>query len=831
MAAVGAWLVGDHLESIAIVAVLVLNTGLGFSTEMWARRAMESLRRLEVQRAIVRRGGAVTPVDSRELVPGDIILLEAGEAVPADARILEAAELTVVEAPLTGESVPVRKRSEALGWGETEIPLAERSSMVYKGTIVASGSGEAVVVGTGTCTEIGQISELVQETTPGRSPLERRLDLLGRKLVWIALAIAVLVAGLGILRSRDWWLMTETGIALAIAAIPEGLPVVATITLALGMRRMARRKALVRRLSAVETLGSATVVCADKTGTLTAAEMTVVALRLFGMEVRVTGSGYGLEGEFLCSDAVLEPGEVPGLDLALRVGVLNNRATLLQEENGTAAAGDPTEIALLVAGRKAGLERGPLQARLPEIGQVPFSSERRFMATFHQRPDGGQVVYVKGALDKLLQLSGSALVDGARVGLDAETREEILEANLELARNGLRVLAVACRDLEPGTIADETTVQDLTLIGLFGFSDPPAPMVEETVRGLSEAGVRTVMITGDQAMTALAVARQLGLAEEADQVVGGATLHGATDEEIDRQTERVAVFSRVSPSDKLRIVDALQRQGEIVAMLGDGVNDAPALRKADIGVAMGGRGTDVAKETAELILRDDRFETLFVAVKEGRVIFDNIRKFVFYLFSCNLAEVLVLFVAGLMGLPLPLLPLQILWLNLVTDVFPALALAAEPAEPDIMRIPPRDPQAAILSGRFLGLTGLYGLMLTVATLGTFLWSLGIREVEHEKAITIGFMTLALSQLFHVFNARSSGPVLFSRRLFTNGWVWAAIALTIALQLAAVYHPTLARVLSTTPLSARDWALILVASFVPLVVGQVWKAARDTGKAR
>ena len=826
VAALGAWLVGDRLEAAAILAVLAVNTSLGFAMEFWARQQMDALRRLEVQRASVRRGGRVSQIDSRLLVPGDIVLVEAGEAVPADGRLMTATELRVVEAPLTGEALPVHKNADPLSKEASEIPLAERTSMVYKGTLVAAGSAEAVVVATGSATEIGQITELVLETEAMSSPLERRLDVLGRRLVWIALGISAVVAGLGLLRSEEWWLMVETGIALAIAAIPEGLPVVATIALAVGMRRMAQRKALIRRLSAVETLGSTTVVCADKTGTLTAGEMTAVALRLGGRSVDVSGTGYSPEGEFLIAG---DPVDVQGdssLQLALRIGALTNRAEIVDDDGIWQVVGDPTEAALLVMAQKAGLERGDLREVFPELEQIPFSSERMWMATLHETPDRTRTVYVKGAPDRLIARSTRVCLGDRTAPLDDARRRELQEANRELASQGLRVLALAAREVESSARLSESMVDDLLFVGLVGITDPPAPRVEETVRDLTGAGIRTVMITGDQALTALAVGRQLGLVSSSEEVAEGR--FGRQEEEDPARLDDVGVFSRVSPADKLRIVEAFQQRGEIVSMLGDGVNDAPALKRADIGVAMGGRGTDVAKETAALVLLDDRFETLCMAVKEGRIIFDNIRKFVFYLFSCNLAEVLVLFIAGLFALPLPLLPLQILWLNLVTDVFPALALAVEPAEPGVMRRRPRDPQAAILSRRFLTLTGLYATLLTATTLGAFIWSLTVWQVESAHAVTLAFMTLALAQLLHVFNARSSKAVILSRRLFGNPWVWAAFGLTVGLQLLAVYEPHLVRVLHTVPLGARDWGLVLLASFLPLLVGQGWKILRRRG---
>jgi len=867
-------LLGDVLEAAAIGAVLVLNVGLGFVIEWRARQAMEALRRLQVHEALALRDGEPRRLDARELVPGDVLALEAGAAVPADARVLDARELRVVEAPLTGESMPVLKTPAPV---DEDTPLAERGSMVFKGTLTATGGGRAVVTATGRGTEIGRVSELVALTESEDTPLERRLDALGRRLVWLTLAIAAAVIGLGLLRGREPWLMVETGIALAIAAVPEGLPVVATITLAVGMVRMARRNALVRRLPAVETLGSVTVLCTDKTGTLTAGEMTVTSVWAGGRTWEVTGRGYRPEGEIRPAETKgetgnsgegdrTETGARDALHRLLRVAVLANRAGLRQTEDGLVPDGDPTEAALLVLGAKAGLDRDELGDELPEIAEVPFSSDRMWMATLHRaregegseepekpdepdRPDEPEriLALIKGAPGRLVARSSTVLGPGGPEPLDDAGREALLQINRDLAARGLRVLAFAERtlradelpakgaELADRELSDEEMHQDLfgdlVFLGFVGFLDPPAPEVRETIHALRQAGVRTVMITGDQARTAEAVARDLGVLEDWEEVLDGRELARLPRQELARRVDRIGTYSRVSPADKLAIVEALQDRGEIVGMLGDGVNDAPALKRADIGVAMGGRGTDVAKETAAVVLQDDRFATLGVAVEQGRVIFDNIRKFIFYLFSCNLSEVLVLFLSALAGLPLPLLPLQILWLNLITDVFPALALAVEPPEPDVMRRPPRDPGAAILSRRFLATIGGHGLMLTVVTLGVFVWALEVRspgagEDVERTAVTLAFMTLAMTQLTHVVNARAFGPLLFSRRLLTNGWVWGAFALTVGLQLLAVYQPGLARVLRTVPLGPEDWLAVAVAAAVPVLVGQGVKMVRD-----
>jgi P-type Ca2+ transporter type 2C len=837
-AALVALTMGEPVEAAAIAAVLLVNAALGFWMEWRARQEMEALRRLQLQEAVVLRDGAARRIDARDLVPGDVIEVEAGTAVPADARLFEARELTAVEAPLTGESAPVAKAVARVG---EEAPLAERTSMLYKGTLAAAGSALAVVVATGRATEVGRVMELVAETEAEETPLERRLGALGRRLVGFTLGIAAVVTGLGILRGESVDRMVETGLALAVAAVPEGLPVVATLALAVGMRRMARRHALVRRLPAVETLGSATVVCTDKTGTLTAGEMTLTRLVLGGGEViELTGAGFAPVGELRHGGEAVAARELPLLAEALVVGALANHATVDLGDEGWKVVGDPTEAALLVAARKAGFSRARLLEERPRVGEVPFSSERRWMASFHRSPGGATVAYVKGAPGRLVELSRWRRIaaGGNRVEeqeLDETAKRTLLDTNRELAGGGLRVLALARRELPAGTEPDEAAVVDLTFLGFAGIIDPPAAGTAETVAKLRRAGVRTVMITGDQAVTAEAVARQLGLMLPGDERVDGREVEEMPLATLGERAARAAVFSRTSPAQKLRIVDALQARGEIVAMLGDGVNDAPALKSADVGVAMGARGTDVAKETAAVVLQDDRFETVAAAVEEGRVIFDNIRKFIFYLFSCNLAEVLVLFLASLAGLPLPLLPLQILWLNLLTDVFPALALAVEPAEPDVMERPPRDPASGVLSRRFLGAVSFYGGLITAASLAAFAWGfglwgdgggLGAGGADNEaRARTLAFATLAFAQLAHVVDARSSRALLFSRRLLANRWAVRAVVFTAALQLAALYLPGLSGVLDTVPLGLADWAVVVPLALAPLLVGQAVKALR------
>ncbi len=811
-AAAVALLLGDLLEAAAIGAVLVINTVIGFVVELRARRAMDALLQYEVPVAKVVRGGQVELISSDQLVPGDVIELEEGDSVPADTRLITAAELQTNEAPLTGESLPVEKTPDPLL--DPDVPLADRTSMLYLGTTVYVGRASALVVSTGVATEIGRIGTLLSQVESGKTPLEVRLDALGHRLVWLTLGVAAVVTGLGVLQGYSLGRMIETGMALAIAAIPEGLPAVATIALAVGLRRMARHRALVRRLAAVEALGATTVVCTDKTGTLTAGEMTVSAVVGSGRNLTVTGSGFSTEGEFIEGDdegnEPLEPSGDPWLERLLLTAALTSRASIDLERGQ--AVGDPTDAALSILALKGGVDVDGLLQTYPLVEEIPFSSHHRSSASIHRHGDK-RVIFVKGAPTTVLKRCTRWMVEAEDRELDAASRATLLESNDRLAGGGLRVIALASGEGEEG---DEGV--DLAFLGFVGIVDPPAPGVKETIAVLRKAGIRTVMITGDQRATAEAIGRDLGALEEGQGTLDGRELMRLSDQDLEEKVEKVGVFSRVSPEDKLRIVTALQSRGEVVAMLGDGVNDAPALKKADVGVAMGGRGTDVAKQAADIVLSDDRFLTIGAAVEEGRVIFENIRKFVFYLFSCNLAEVMVLLGASVVSLPIPLLPLQILWLNLVTDTFPALALAMEPAEPGVMQRPPRDPDAAILSRRFVKAMTFYAVLITLATLAAYIW--GLQSGDPARAMTMAFMTLALAQLFHLGNARSRGPVLTPRRALANPWALGAVVLVLLLQVATVYWGPLASVLRTVPLPGGDWVIVLGLAVIPAVIGQI-----------
>ncbi len=804
-AALLAALSGERFDALAIMSVLVINVALGLATELPARRAMRALLTSDVPRATVLRDGQPQHVDACELVPGDVIVLEAGQAIPADARVLEGVEARAVEAVLTGEAAPVAKGATELLPPDT--PLAERRNMLYRGTTLVDGAARAVVVATGPRTEVGRIGTLIGAVPESVTPLERRLEVMGRRLAVIALGVAAVVAILGRFQGRSWSEVLQLGLALGIAAVPEGLPVVATVALAIGMRRMARRRALARRLAVVETLGSTTVICTDKTGTLTTGEMTATAFVVGGREIAVTGVGYAPHGVFHELGAPIDPGERTALLLALRVGILASGPALALSSSGGVPPGDPTEIALLVAAAKAGLDAAAERGAAGRLaGQIPFSSSRRYMVVYYRRADGTLMAYMKGAPDRV----------AARCTLDGAAGRDVIEKNRALATRGLRLLGLACG---PVAAPDEAALHGLTFAGFVGLADPPADGVENALGTLRGAGIHTVMLTGDQRWTAEAIARRLDLVRAGDETLDGHQVDQLDDAALSERVEQVAAFSRVTPEAKLRIVAAYQRRGEIVAMLGDGVNDAPALKKADIGVAMG-RGVDIAKATAGLVLQDNRFETISAAVEEGRVIFDNIRKFVFYLFSCNLGEILVFLGAGLAGWPTPLLPLQILWLNIVTDTFPALSLAFEPAEPELMRRPPRSPRAAILSGAMMRTTAAYATLIALSTLVATWWGMRSRPDLPAYAMTLAFMTLAVAQVFHLGNARSKTRVIRPARIIANRYALAAVALVLVMQAFVAYWPPAASLLGVVPLAWHDWLIVGTLGLVPALAGQL-----------
>jgi len=805
-------LFGRNAEAAAIAAVIALNAALGFGTELRAARSMEALRQLGRTRTSVRRAGRAQRIDATLLVPGDIVLLEAGDVVTADLRLLRGSKLQCDESLLTGESAPVTKQPDEIAPG---VPLGARSNSLFKGASVTRGAGEAVVVGTGMRTELGRITQLVESAREEATPLERRLAQLSWRLAWVTLAIALLVAAAGIASGRDLLTIVQTAIALAVAAVPEGLPVIATLALARGMHRMARRNALVNRLAAVETLGATGLIIVDKTGTLTENRMTVSLLALPSGDVAVRGDEP--EREAGAQPRALEP----QLLRALEVGVLCNDAALGVGDGH----GDPLELALLRAGREAGIERAVLTAREPELREVAFDPALRMMATFH-RAGAGVRVAVKGAPEAVLAVCSRVAGDASDVALDAETRAAWLARNEALAQRGLRVLALATRD---AASVDEDAYADLTLLALVGIHDPPRGDVRAAIAACHDAGIRVVMATGDQPATARAIARAVGLVDRDDAaVVLGTEL--APSSAAEARALEAAILARMSPEQKLALIALHQRGGAIVAMTGDGVNDAPALRKADIGVAMGARGAAVAREAADIVLRDDAFATIVAAIHQGRVIFGNIRTFVVYLMSCNLSELLVVGVASIVHGPL-LLPLQILFLNLVTDVFPALALGAGEGAPDAMQRPPRDPREPILAPMHWRRIALYSAAMTAATLGAFVCATRWLALGEREAETIAFLTLGFAQVWHVFAMRSSASGAVRNEISANPWVWGAVVLCAGALVGATHSSGVARMLALSPLDARSWALVAAASLAPLAANELRLRAQRAALAK
>jgi Ca2+-transporting ATPase len=819
-AAALAFLFGDIPEAVAIVAVLVINAGIGFLTEWRAVRSMEALREFGHVHTLVRRNGKVREVRAEDLVPGDIVLLDAGDAVTADLRLLDCAKLAADESVLTGESVPVRKQAATLG---ADTPLMERDNMVFRGTAITRGTGVGLVIATGQATELGRIAELVSSAGAHATPLEERLDQLGRKLVWVTLVLSALIALAGIAGGRDLRLAIEVAIALAVAAIPEGLPIVATIALARGMWRMAKRNALITRLSAVETLGATGIILTDKTGTLTENRMTATRVELPGTSLRVEGTGLEIEGEFRTEAGPLPDAETTLLDELLTAVALCSNATLqVDDAHRPRALGDPTETALLVAAAKRGLDREALSEAHTEIREEPFDPDRKAMATFNAWHDGVRV-FVKGAPESVLPMCVSVREEGGERPLSDADRDHLQSRAGELGADGLRTIAVATRG---GAEVTDHPFERLTFLGIVGLLDPPRDGVAEAIARCHGAGIRVVMVTGDHAATAGTIAERIGLIADAD--VGGQVFDASdwATEAVDLDDEELQaarVVSRATPAQKLELIGRFQAQDEVVAMTGDGVNDAPALKKADIGVAMGIRGTQVAKDASAMVLQDDEFGTIVEAVAQGRAIYANLRKFVVYLLSCNISEIMVIGLATVAGAPLPLLPLQILFLNLVTDVFPALALGVGRGPAELMHQAPRPASEQIIERRhWLRIVG-YGALLAVCVLGAMAVALLVLGLERVQAVTVSFLTLALAQLWHVFNMREAGTRLLRNEITGNTWIWAAIVICLALLGAALWFEPLRAVLRLEPPGLPGFGLALAFSLVPLLLGPlVWR---------
>jgi Ca2+-transporting ATPase len=844
VAAIISALLGDYVEAGAIIAIVILNAVLGIVQERRAEQALAALQELAAPEANIIRDGRRITVQANQLVPGDIVFLEAGNYVPADLRLIDAVNLRIDEAALTGESVPAKKDARTVL--QADVPLGDRENTAFMGTVVTYGRGKGIVVSTGMHTQIGLIAEMLQAVEQEQTPLQRRLDQLGKVLGWAALAVCAIVFAIGWMRGTPPLEMFIIAVSLAIAAVPEGLPAVVTISLALGMREMIQRNALIRRLSSVETLGSATVICSDKTGTLTQNEMTVTRIAADGDFITVSGSGYNPHGEFFKDGKRVDLKDFPAILTALWVGELNNDSILeiSGESNGETTyrmVGDPTEGALMVAATKAGAMPDTIQQAYPRVQEVPFDSDRKRMITVHSvqdpQPDDispfqddkqreWYVVAEKGAPDIVLQqCSHYQDKHDQAISLDDEQRRRILAANDSMTHDALRVLGVAYRvvdvlDENGDNQVDEKDLEhDLIFVGLIGMIDPSRPEVPPALEVAREAGIRTVMITGDYPNTARAIAEDIGLMQDEHQVLTGHDLDQIDDVKLQDEVQCTDVFARVSPQHKMRIVQALRNNNEVVAMTGDGVNDAPSIKQADIGVAMGITGTDVTKEAADMVLTDDNYASIVSAVEQGRVIYSNIRKFVYYLLSCNLAEIAIIFFAALLGYPVPLTAIQLLWLNLITDGAPALALGVERGDPDIMQHPPRHPNEPIINKRMT--IGIIAQTIAITSVTLVAYFVGLAYFpEHAK--TMAFVTLSFSELLRAFTARSENYPILKIGLFTNRAMNLGVLLSLVLLLAVVYTPFLGKIFNTVPLGWDQWQYVLPLLFIPALAAEVTK---------
>ncbi len=863
-------ILGEWVDAGAIIAIVVLNAILGVLQESKAEEALEALKKMSAPEAHVLRNGKRLTIPAPQVVPGDIVFLEAGYFIPADLRLLETVNLRIEEAALTGESVAVQKNATLTL--DADASLGDRKNTAFMGTVVSYGRGRGVVTSTGMHTQLGMIATMLQAVGMEETPLQRKLDQLGKTLGWAALIVCGIVFLVGLLEGGVPLELFMIAVSLAIAAVPEGLPAVVTVSLALGMREMVKRHALIRRLSSVETLGSATTICSDKTGTLTQNEMTVTRIWVDGCNARISGQGYLPVGDFYVDDRKINLNDYPSIRTALWVGVLNNDAVIeetVKDDGGIEyrMVGDPTEGSLLVAAIKAGAITSELNHSYPRKNEIPFDSEVKRMVTIHavkdprvedispfvdDRHKDWHVIAVKGAPDLVLNLCTQYMPIQSRkpVPMTAEMRAQILEANDGMTRDALRVLGFAFRliESEPDNVERGELEKDLVFVGLIGMIDPARPEVKPALQTAAKAGIRTVMITGDYPNTARAIAESIGLLRPGHQVLTGAQLEKMSDEELKAEVEKTDVYARVSPEHKLRIVNALQANGEVVAMTGDGVNDAPAIKQADIGVSMGITGTDVAKDTADMVLTDDNYVSIVSAVEQGRIIYSNIRKFVYYLISCNLGEILTIFLPTALGhliIPslsssqlTPLAPIQLLWLNLITDGAPALALGTEKGEPDIMEQKPRPTDEPIINKKMI--TGVTSQTIAIAATTLFAFWTGLnfqgRPYIDNLSIaeTMAFVTLSTSELIRAFTARSERYSIFKIGVFSNKWMNYAVLASLVLMLAVVYIPFLNPVFQTTPLGWEQWLLILPLLFFPSVVAELTKlvqsllAKRKTG---
>ncbi|WP_116059428.1 calcium-translocating P-type ATPase, SERCA-type [Cohnella phaseoli] len=846
-------LLGEMLDALTIIAIILINGVLGFYQEYRAERSLRALKELSAPFAKVVRDGELLHIPARELVSGDVVLLESGDRVPADLRFVECNDCSVDESALTGESVPVVKTAGKLD--TADLALGDRKNCGYLGTMVTRGTAKGIVTVTGMQTEMGKIADLIQQTEEAETPLQHRLEQLGKILIVVALALTVVVVLAGILHGQPAYDMFLAGVSLAVAAIPEGLPAIVTIALALGVQRMIKRRAIVRKLPSVETLGCASVICSDKTGTLTQNKMTVTKLWLGGRTVEVTGEGYEPTGLLKENGKSIDAKGDAALRRLTQIAALCNNSDLSQQEAAADAKkrkstkgelpvseamewkiqGDPTEAALLVLAAKTGLVKSALQSLYTRVKEFPFDAERKRMSVLvsHQ---GGKLVCAKGAPDLLVSQCAYVLWDDQVVPFTASLKNKVLAANEAMARESLRVLGMAYRDVKAHETcaSGEQAESGLIFVGLTGMMDPPRKEVKEAIYKCRQAGIKTVMITGDHGTTAEAIARTLGIIGREGRVITGTELAAMTDEDLEKVADDVNVYARVSPEHKLRIVQALQRRGHVVAMTGDGVNDAPAVKAADIGIAMGITGTDVTKEASALVLSDDNFSSIVAAVEEGRGIYENIRKFIRYLLASNVGEIMTMFLAMMAGLPLPLVPIQILWVNLVTDGLPAMALGVDQAESDLMQQKPRAAKENIFARRLGWKIVSRGVLIGLCTLGAFVLALKAGEGQSNQLVhaqTVAFATLVMAQLIHVFDCRSSRSI-FHRKLLENKFLVFAVLSSLVLMLAVLYIEPLQPVFKTVPLDLRDWALVLVAAGIPtfaLGAGSVWSSSKQKKK--
>lgn len=821
-------LLGEYLDAITIVAIIVMNGVLGFIQEFRAERSLRALKELSAPTAKVIRDGELVMLAAKELVPGDVVLIESGDRIPADIRWIEANSLYVEESALTGESVPVGKHTGALREGE--VPLGDQKNIGFMGTMVTRGTAKGIVVRTGMDTEMGKIADLIQNTDTMDTPLQHRLEQLGKILIAVAIGLTIMVVVAGIMHGQPPYAMFLAGVSLAVAAIPEGLPAIVTIALALGVQRMIKRKAIVRKLPSVETLGCASVICSDKTGTLTQNKMTVTHVWLGGDVLEVTGDGYEPSGQILSEGALVDLRQNQSLRRLLQIAVLCNNAHLHEEipeqkrKSGKGPVkpvysikGDPTEGALVVLGAKAGITRNSLDGLYERKNELPFDSDRKRMSVLLQH-QGGRLLFTKGAPDVVLDKCSYVLWDGKVIPFTTTLKQKVVAANEGMARSALRVLGLAYKELKPSDREDTThTLENqLVFVGLTGMIDPPRKEVRDAIQTCKRAGIKTVMITGDHQSTAEAIARQLGMIPQNGLSMNGQQLNAMSDDELDEKSDNVFVYARVSPEHKLRIVKSLQRKGHVVAMTGDGVNDAPAIKAADIGISMGITGTDVTKEASALVLSDDNFATIVSAIEEGRGIYENIRKFIRYLLASNVGEIMTMFLAMMMGMPLPLVPIQILWVNLVTDGLPAMALGVDQAEKDLMQQKPRGAKENIFARRLGWKVVSRGILIGVCTLAAFWITLQQNPDSADglvRAQTVAFATLVMAQLIHVFDCRSSRSI-FHRNPLQNKYLVLAVISSVVLLLGVLYIEALQPIFKTMALGFDEWLITLVFAGIP-----------------